>query len=178
VAAAEQRLRVARADRFPVVSASASAGRSAYRSEYAALGELNPLDQSVGFGLTVSIPVFRQFRTSYTIEQARVQLELAREELRAERLAAERELRVALLDLKNAIAAAALAERAAELSRDRLELAREQFRLGSIPFTELQTILDRAAQAERDALNARFDLAEAQITLREKAAGALPILDP
>ena len=169
--AASQRLRAARAARLPNLSAYASASRSAYRSEYEALAELNPLDQSFGFGFSISLPIFSQFRTSYAIAQARAQREGAQEELRAARLAAEREVRTALLDLQNAARAVRLAERAAELSRDRVELAREQYRLGSISFTELQTIIDRAAQAERDALNARFDFADALVTLQEKAGG-------
>lgn len=166
--AAEQKLGAARAGRWPTVSANANLGRGQYFSGYDGLTELNPLNQSLGFGITVSYPLFNQLRTSTQVAQARAGLEGAREDLRAERLATERDVRAALIDLQNAHAASASAERTLKLNRERVALAQEQYRAGALGFADLQDAAEGEAKAEREALRARFDLAAAHATLEEK----------
>jgi outer membrane protein len=166
--AAEHRLGAARATRFPTLSMNASAGRGTFLPGYDALTELNPLNQSVNFGFSLSYPLFNGFQTGQRIAQARAGLTGAREDARAERLAVERDVRAALIDLENATRASAVAERTVKLASERLEMAQEQYRLGSIGWAELQDAADAAARAERDALSARFEAVEASVTLEEK----------
>lgn len=172
VAAADHRLDAARGQRWPTLSARAGYNRSLSGRDYDAvsnfLNPLDPFDRTFSLGLSVSLPVFDQFRTSAQVAQADAARAQARETLRSTHLAVEREVRSALIDLENAYRASQLSERAARLSRDRLELAREQYRLGAIRFTDLQTVVDRTAQAERDALRARFEFAGALATLEER----------
>jgi outer membrane protein TolC len=169
--AARHQLSAARAARLPSVSLSASAGRSIGGNDYDAFMDLRPLDQSYGFGLFLNLPLFNGFTTSNNIAQARAQRIGASEELRAAQLQLEREIRGAAIDFEHAQRALALARRSAQLSRDRAELAQERYTLGGIGFKDLQDIVDRAAEAEREALAARLDLARARITLEEKAGG-------
>jgi outer membrane protein len=172
VAAAGHRVGAARGQRWPRVNADLGYSRSFRGQDYEAVpsfvNPFNPFDRDFTFGLSISLPVFDQFRTSAQVAQADAGRTRAQETLRATRLAVEREVRSALIDLENAFRASELSERAARLSRDRLEMAREQYRLGAISFTELQQVVDRTAQAERDALRARFEFANALATLRER----------
>lgn len=171
LAAAEHRMEAARGQRWPTVDARLGLNRSVFGQEYEGIGILDPsarADRNLSMGFSVSLPVFDQFRSSLQVAQADAARTRAREGARAARLAVEREVRSALIDLENAHRAIQLAERASKLSQDRLELAREQYRLGAIRFIDLQTVVDRAAQAERDALRARFSFAGALATLEEK----------
>jgi outer membrane protein len=170
--AADHRVSAARGQRWPKLDASLGYNRSSRRRDYDAFGDFanpfNPFDRSLSFGFDVSLPVFDQYRTSAQVAQADATRTRARETLRSTRLAVEREVRAALIDLENAFRSSQLSERAAKLSRDRQEMAREQYRLGAIGFTELQQVVDRTAQAERDALRARFEFANALATLEER----------
>jgi outer membrane protein len=175
--AADHRVSAARGQRWPKLDATLGYSRSSRRRDYDAFGDFanpfNPFDRSLSFGFDVSLPVFDQFRTSAQVAQADAARTRARETLRSTRLAVEREVRSALIDVENAFRASQLSERAAKLSRDRLEMAREQYRLGAISFTELQQVVDRTAQAERDALRARFEFANALATLEERVGAPL-----
>jgi outer membrane protein len=168
---ADHRRRAAGASRWPTLSANAGFGRSIGAVGYGALFDPNPLDQGFNFGLSVSIPISSQYQSSYQVAQARVAALNAGEDVRAARLSLERELRVALIDLENAYRAVQLADRGRELARKQIELANQQFRLGALKFTELQTLTERAATAERDAVNARYDFAAALATLEERVGG-------
>jgi len=171
LAAAEHRMGAARGGRWPTVDARLGVSRSVFGQEYEGAGILDPsarADRNLSLGFSVSLPVFDQFRGSVQVAQADAAQTRAREAARAARLAVEREARSALIDLENAHRGIQLAERASKLSQDRLELAREQYRLGAIRFIDLQAVVDRAAQAERDALRARFGFAGALATLEEK----------
>lgn len=177
VAAADHRVDAARGQRWPKLDASVGYSRSSRRRDYDAFSDFanpfNPFDRALSFGFTVSLPVFDQFRTAAQVAQADAARTRAHETLRSTRLAVEREVRSSLIDLENAYRSSQLSERAAKLSRDRLEMAREQYRLGAISFTELQQVVDRTAQAERDALRARFEFAVALATLEERVGASV-----
>jgi outer membrane protein len=173
---ADHRRRAAGASRWPTLSASAGFGRSIGTVGYGALFDPNPLDQGFNFGLSVSIPISSQYQSSYQVAQARIAALNAGEDVRAQRLVLEREVRSALIDLENAYRAVQLAHRGRELARKQIELANQQFRLGALKFTELQTLTERAAAAERDAVNARYDFAAAHATLEERVGAPVDSL--
>ncbi len=174
-AAAGHRVRAAGASRWPTLAFSVRGGRSQFFEDYSGLKEVNPLNQSVGIGFDVTLPVFDGFRTSAAVAQARARLEGAQADTRAERLAVETEVRAALIDLGNAHRAAVLAERTAGLARQRLEMAQEQYRVGGLTFPELQDAVEGAARAEREALETRFDFAAALATLEEKVGAPVAV---
>jgi outer membrane protein len=138
-------------------------------SSYEALFELNPQNRSFSFGLGASIPLFNNFKTSLQIAQAVASKDDANEDAREARLRVERLVRGALIDLENSHKLLELAELKAELSRERLELAQEQYRNGAMTFTELQNVIDRMADAERQVVDARFGYATARAYLEEYA---------
>jgi outer membrane protein TolC len=92
----------------------------------------------------------------------------AQHDLRGARLTLERDVRSALIDLRNAYRSLQLAEENADLSRERQDLTQEQYRLGGVNFTELQNVIDRMAQAERQLLDARFQFITARLSLEER----------
>lgn len=173
VNAADHRVRSQWAARLPTLTASAGFARDFSGRDYTGLSEFDPRDQAFSVRFNLSLPLFDQFRTSYAIAQARVQRSAAEEDLRAGRLRIEQEVRTAVLDLENAHSAWTLATRTAELSAQRLEMAREQYGLGTITYTELQNVFQDSAQADRDALTARYDFSKAMATLRERVGGAI-----
>jgi outer membrane protein TolC len=168
--ASDQRSRAAGATRWPTVSAQAGFGRSVGSEGYGSFFDPNPLNQSFSFGLSVSLPVFTGYRTTQLVTQARVAALNAREEVQAARLTLEREVRGALIDLENAYRSVQLAERGRDLARRRLELANQQFRIGALKYVDLEGVIEQAARAERDAINAHYDFAAARATLEEKAS--------
>lgn len=173
VEAADRQLGVARAARYPTVSASASWGRSTSAQDYDAFGELNLPNQSWGFGFSVNVPLFNQFSTWSQVGQADIELQNAEQTLREARLQTEREVRAALIDLESAYSAVQLAERSAEIARERLRQGEELYRLGSIGYTELQQMFDAVAEQERGVVNAYNQFASALLQVEEKVGGTI-----
>ncbi|MFQ5551334.1 MAG: TolC family protein, partial [Gemmatimonadales bacterium] len=81
-------------------------------------------------------------------------------------------VRAAFIDLENAFEGLRIENRSLELSRRQLTLALEQYRLGALNFQGLQTVIDRASQAERAAVTAKYQLAAAVATLKERVGSS------
>lgn len=173
VQAAEDGADAARSRRWPTLSASANWGRSMSLSSNEALFEPDPQNRAFSFNLSASLPLFNRFQTSLAVAQTSAAADDAVAQARAQRLLVEREVRSAVIDLRNAYSALALARRSAELSAERVELARERYRLGAMSFTELQSVINQAAQAELAALDARFAYVQARVTLEERTGGGI-----
>ena len=161
-------LRAAGAARWPIVNASANFNRSIGMQGYGALFDPNPFDQNFGFGLSFSLPLFSQYQTSQRIAQARVATDNVEERARQMRLQIDREVRTAIIELERAYHAVDLNRTSTDLARRRLELANERYRLGGLSFAELQQIIESAATAEREALDATYAFAAALATLEER----------
>lgn len=168
---ADERLGSARAARMPRLNMGASVGRDQRYSDYGGVLDPDPLDQNASFSLSLQVPIFSGFRTSYQIQSARAARDAATEDARGERVTLEREVRGALVDLDNAYRAARLAERTLDLNRQRLRLAQEQYRVGALTQNDLTDAVERAARAERDALRASFEFTTALATLEERTGG-------
>lgn len=174
-AAAARRAGVARAARWPSLTASVGYNRSLREpGMFDAFGQFGAQDRGVTFGLSAELPVFSNFRTGASVTRAEAGAEDAREDVRATRLQTEREVRAAVIDLQNAYGQLALAQRKAELSAQRLELATEQYRLGALTFLNLQRVIEETSAAERQALDAQFGFVNARVALEEKLGAPLP----
>jgi outer membrane protein len=171
--AARHRAAAARGRRWPTIAANAGYGRSMTMQNYGAFGELNPQNYGFSFGLSGSLPLFSRFQTSAQIADAEAAAQDAEHDVRGARLVAERDVRAAVIDLVNAYRSLRLAEQNAELSRERQDLTQEQYRLGGITFSELQNVIDRTAQAERQALDARFAFITARLNLEARLGSSL-----
>ncbi len=166
--AAHLRASAARGSRWPSIQVGVSYSRSTNLASYEALFDFAPKNRTFRFNLSLSYPLFTGFRTSARVAQADADARNAEESLRAGRLQVERDARAALIDVQNARRALALAERASDLSNQRLELARERYAIGAITFANLQLLIDRAAQEERQLITARYGFIAATVTLEER----------
>ncbi len=171
--AAGARVADARAARWPTLRASADYVRSQGANDYSALFEPNPLNHGFSFGLSLSVPVFDGFQTGSRIAQAEAGRIVAMEAERARSLQVEHDARATLVDLENEHAGVQLADTSAALARERVEMAQERYRAGGLGFTELQQVIDQAAQAERSALAARMAFAQALVRLERLVARPL-----
>lgn len=158
----------ARGSYWPTVRLSASFRRSVSVSSYDALFQFNPKNRTLGFGVSFEWPLFQGFRTRAQVARAVADARNADQTLRAARLLRDREVRAALIDVQNAYQGVALAERATELSNERLRLSRERYAIGAIDFATLQILIDRAAQEERQLINARYAFVASAVTLSER----------
>lgn len=166
--AARHGVGAARGRMLPSVSASAGYSRGMSLPNYDAFTELNPQNYGFSFGLSMSLPLFSGFQTAEAIGQAQASAKDAEYDVAAARLAVERDVRQALIDLVNAYRSLELADEQVELNRLRQELTLEQYRVGSRSFLDLQNVINQAAQAERQAVDARFAFINARIALEER----------
>ena len=173
--AQSRQVSAAKGNRLPVISASANLGRSVNGEGLGYFaGKINPDDnRSLGFSLGVQLPLFSRFNTSLTIARASAAEADAREEVRAQKLAVERAVRSALIDLGNAYRGVQMAQRKVDLSREQLAAAQEEYRLGALTFINLQQIINSAAAAERQMLDAQFNFVNNLIMLEQQVGSKL-----
>ena len=127
--AAERNASVARAARWPLISANLNYNRSLREpGAFDAFGRFDAQQRGFSFGLSADLPVFSNFRTAAAVAQAEASAEDAREDERAMRLQTEREVRSAMIDLDNAHRQLDLAVQRAPADE---HIARETVRLGS-----------------------------------------------
>ena len=166
--ASEAASKSARARRWPSLSLGGGLSRSAFGVDATSLFDLTPDDRSNGFlQLSVSIPLFQQFQTSFQIAQADIDRRNAAETTRQRRLETERDVRAALIDLGQAHERVESTARALEIAEERLRLVREEYRLAGKSFEDLQAALRSAGQARRDVVDGRYGFVEARISLEE-----------
>ncbi|HUF28214.1 MAG TPA: TolC family protein [Gemmatimonadaceae bacterium] len=166
--------RAARGGSFPRIAPSVSYSRSIGRRNYDAFTDFEmPQNQSMGFGLNLTFDVFNRYQTANEVARAEADLQDAEHTLRLQRQTVERDVRSALIELENAYRSLELARLSAGYASERLDLAMEQYRLGSIPYDRLQTLIEGAAAAERGELDARVAFASALYTLDERVGQAV-----
>jgi outer membrane protein len=106
--------------------------------------------------LQVSVPIFQGFSRHRQVEEARAQAQDARYNLRAEELRLRTAVTQAHDELLTAIQVVEIEERNLEVAEEQLALVRERYGLGAATFLELLEGQTSMAEAERDALNARY----------------------
>lgn len=171
---AEQDVSLNRVQWLPTLQLSASTGRRELSRE-AGTAFLQPIpdgewDRTLGF--TLSFPdLGTYFRRSAAGRREAVEVRNARASLRETRLQVEADVRGSLLELETQHRRLDVQDRRAELARERLALQQERYRLGQIDYLELQSSVETVADAERQALGARYAFERALIEL-ERALGS------
>jgi outer membrane protein TolC len=176
---AEGQIWLERAEWFPTLGLSASTGRQELSRESGS-SFLQPVpdgEWSRRISLSLSFPdLGAYFNRQTTGMRTDVQIRNAQESLRATRFSVEEEVRGLLLDLTNQYGTLRLQERRAELAQERLALEQERYRLGDGDYLQLQNSAEGAANAQRQALQARYGFERALIQL-ERSLGE-PIAMP
>lgn len=134
---------------------------------------LDPRDTGTNLNLTFSWPILQGFRKKYETGQAAARLSAARHQRQAARLSVETDVRNAYDALAAAHRAVEIQTRNADLARESVRLATERYRLGAIGYFELQQATDRATQAERGLIEARYEFMKARARLEAAVAAEI-----
>jgi len=175
LARSERLLSRAKAERLPEISANGSFSRSSSTNGYSQFFDFNPnLNRGLGFGLSISLPIFQGFTISQSTSNARAAVDRAEESAWEVQLAVEQQVRSALIDLTNAFRTYEIRVRARDIATRRVEMAQEQLLLGIIPFFELQRHVDDLANAERRLLQAQGTFANNLVALQQQVEQPIP----
>jgi len=161
---------------LPRVEADASFTRSEFGGRGTPFFNLDPLDETWRFALSLSVPVFDGFARRVEQVRADVARHNADEAVRERRLEVGAAAEARWRDLVAAHRQLEIEVETARMSRERVALARQQHRVGAIDFTRLQQVIDQATASERALVARRFAYHRALIEL-ERAVGR-PVVPP
>lgn len=163
-------LRAESARWWPSITASSSWGRSAFEDGQAALFDLQPgssVSGNASWSFSFTLPIFDNFRRSYSTASRRVELQNALESLRHQELQMELDVRTRFAGLTTDWETLVLRERALEIASQRLEIMREEYRLAIVDIQPLRTAINEEARARRDAIDQRYAFALTLVSLYE-----------
>ena len=135
--------------------------------------DFDPANTSDGFVIQGSWSVFSGFSRKRQTAQADRQRRQAAAQLTADQLQLEKDVRDLVKDLKRRSQRLEIIERNVRLASERLDLAREQYRLGSIPYFNLQQAIDRLTLTEQTLFQERYDYLIGWANLEERVGGDL-----
>lgn len=163
----------AKASYLPRIDIGYSFGRSKELGRDESLFDFSPANTSDGLVIQGSWSVFSGFsRKRQTAQADRLERQAAAQ-LTAEQLQIEKDVRDLVKELKRRSERMQILERSFRLAGERLELAREQYRLGSIPYFNLQQAIDRLTLSEQALFQERYDYLIGWANLEEKVGGDL-----
>jgi outer membrane protein TolC len=161
-----------RAEWLPTLFVQAATGRQRFEQGGGAFLDVNPgsnWDRNVAVSLSFPDPgqyLNRQNAAGTTDVAVRNQ----EESLRQLRGQVEQDVRSMLVELRASHADIELQERRAAIADERVRLMQEEYVIGRTGFLELQSAVNAAATARRQALQARFGFERARVNL-ERALG-------
>ncbi|MCL7971707.1 MAG: TolC family protein [marine benthic group bacterium] len=171
--AAGEDLWSAKAAYLPRIDIGYTLGRSKELGRDESLFDFSPANTSDGFVIQGSWSLFSGFtRKRQTAQADRAQRQAAAQ-LTAEQLQIEKDVRDLVKELKRRSQRLEILERNVLLAGERLDLAREQYRLGSIPYFNLQQAIDRLTLSEQALFQERYDYLIGWANLEEKVGGNL-----
>jgi outer membrane protein TolC len=180
VLAAEHSITRGRSEWLPRVNVFFNRNRQEFLRDGSAFFSVNPdgeWGQTVGLQVSLPDPAL-YFRRQNSTRQARIEVRNQEESLRETRLTVEEEVRSLLVELEASYRSLALQERRVELAEERLSLQLESYRLGRATFLELQNASEAAAQARRQALDARFAFDRTRVELERVLGEPVGAADP
>lgn len=156
---AQNQLTISRSGLFPSLSASYGFSSSA----------INPADlfsrRIYSLGLTLSVPIFSNWNTEYSIQSAEVQLQNGDADLKALELNIKTQVSSARLDLETTKQQLDASEVALESTKQSWQIKKETYSLGSATYLDLQQAYNNYLQAEYNKVNNEFKYLIAQYTI-------------
>lgn len=146
-------------------------GKEVARDE--SLFDFSPANTSTTFTISGSWNLFSGFSRKRQTAEADLRLRQVRADLTAQELLIGKEVRDLVNELNRRSVRLQLLERNVQLASERLELARQQYRLGGIPYFNLQQAIDRLQQTEQLLFQERYDYLIGWANLEEKVGGDL-----
>lgn len=123
--------------------------------------------------MTVSLPIFTQFRRPLEVSEAAARSDDAREAVRARELQVRTDVSQAYYALQTAFESIGIQENNREAAQDQLRLATERYRVGSGTFFELLDAQLAAQRAEADYITAVYTYHRAIAALEAAVGRAL-----
>jgi outer membrane protein TolC len=158
---------------LPRIDIGYTFGRSKELGREESLFDFDPANTSGGFVVQGSWSVFSGFTRKRQTAQADRARRQATAQLTAEQLQLEKDVRDLVKELKRRSERLQIIERNVALAGERLDLAREQYRLGSIPYFNLQQAIDRLTLTEQSLFQERYDYLIGWASLEERVGGDL-----
>jgi len=158
---------------LPRIDIGYTFGRSKELGRDESLFDFDPANTSGGFVIQGSWSVFSGFTRKRQTAQADRARRQAVAQLTAEQLQLEKDVRDLVKELKRRSERLRILERNVALAGERLDLAREQYRLGSIPYFNLQQAIDRLTLTEQSLFQERYDYLIGWASLEERVGGDL-----
>ncbi len=157
VAAAEQALSAAHAERLPSITVN---------GDYGVLGP-NPTSTHGVFAVTgaVNIPIWQGGRTRGDIQQAEATLHQRQAELSDQRGQVEQDVRNALIELQTAVGQVRLADSNRSFANETLSESRDRFSAGVATTVEVVQAQEQVAGAESDYISSLFSFDLAKLSL-------------
>ena len=171
--AASAMLWSAKSSYLPRIDLGYTLGRSKELGRDESLLDFNPANTSDGFVIQGSWSLFSGFTRKRQTAQADLQLRQAAAQLTGDQLQLEKDVRDLVKELKRRSQRLRILDRNVQLAGERLSLAREQYRLGSIPYFNLQQAIDRLTLTEQSLFTERYDYLIGWALLEEKVGGNL-----
>ena len=162
----------ARAGYLPTLSANLSFSRGRQLAAEEGFFEFSPANTGSNFSLGLSLPLFNGFQRRQQNAAASNQLATARADMRQQELMVEQQVRDLVDDIQRGDRRLQVLERNVELAAEGLELTREQYRLGTVPYINLQRAIDDLDAAEQQAFEQRYELLKRWAELEELVGGA------
>jgi len=160
----EQKVRLCKSERFPKLS-----GRLSYDWE----GDSTPLAQEWRAGITLDVPLFSGFDTSYKLRQAREDLKGLNARVESLKLQIKKEVEDGLLALKEAEERILAARAAVEQARENLRLADGRYEVGLGSIIDLTDARVLFLETNTNWIQALYDYKLNGAAIR-KAAGTTP----
>jgi outer membrane protein TolC len=171
--AASSDLWAARASYLPRIDLGFVLGRSKQLGREESLFDFEPANTRSSFQIVGSWNLFQGFERKRQTAEASGRVQRARAEWTANALQLDKDVRDLVQELKRRDRRLTILVRNRDLADERLELAREQYRLGSIPYFNLQQAIDRTTQAEQSLFTERYDYLIRWAELEERVGPAL-----
>jgi outer membrane protein TolC len=171
--AAAADLWAARAAYLPRIDLGFVLGRNKQLGREESLFDFEPANTRSSFQIIGSWNLFQGFERKRQTAEASGRIQRARAEWTANALQLDKDVRDLVQELKRRDRRLGILVRNRDLADERLELAREQYRLGSIPYFNLQQAIDRTTQAEQSLFTERYDYLIRWAELEERVGPAL-----
>ncbi len=172
-AAATSDLWAARATYLPRIDLGFVLGRGKQLGRDENLFDFDPANTSSTFQIIGSWSLFQGFERKRQTALADERITRARADWTAGTLQLDKDVRDLVQEIQRRDARLEILERNRNLADERLELAREQYRLGSIPYFNLQQAIDRTTQAEQSLFTELYDYLIRWAQLEEKVGPTL-----
>jgi outer membrane protein TolC len=162
---------------LPTLSVQLGTGRQSFVRGGGAFMDVAPnSDWDRNVSVAINFPDLGQYLNRRNqVGQSEVGIRNQRETLRQLRGETEQQVRTLVVELQAQHRGITLQERRAAIAEERLELLREEYAIGRRDFFELQNAANEVAQAQQQALQARFGFERARVSL-ERALG-MPLED-